>query len=148
MTDLPKSKNGKTPLQLAMEIAQSAGETLLEGFDRPMKISYKGRGNIVTQMDAEVEAAALGTLRDEYPEMGTLGEETAGVVADQGYVWIVDPLDGTRNYASGIPFYSTVVGLALHGEVLIGVNYDPVRQEMYYSPHDYFVAMGKYIFVI
>ena len=51
--------------------------------------------------------------------------------AGTGYVWIVDPLDGTRNYASGIPFFSTVIGMALDGEVLVGVNYDPVRGDLF-----------------
>lgn len=133
LPDIPRSKSGKTALQLAIEITQRAGDTLLQRFDGPMIVSYKSRGNIVTDVDTEVEETALCTIRDEYPEMDTLGEETAGVAAGQGYVWIIDPLDGTRNYASGIPFYSTVIGLALCGEVLVGVNYDPVRGEMFYA---------------
>ena len=82
-------------------------------------------------MDTEVEQEVLGILGREYPQMGLLGEESSGVHAGEGYVWIVDPLDGTRNYASGIPFFSTVIGLALDGEVLVGVNYDPVREDLF-----------------
>jgi fructose-1,6-bisphosphatase/inositol monophosphatase family enzyme len=96
-----------------------------------LDISFKGRGNIVTDVDMAVEREMRGILEREYPDMTFLGEETAGARADSGYVWIVDPLDGTRNYASGIPFFSTVVGLALDGEVLVGVNYDPLRNDMF-----------------
>ena len=104
---------------------------LMERFSEVKTVSYKGRGNIVTDVDMAVEKEVLSLLRREYPDFNALGEESAGVPADAGYVWIVDPLDGTRNYASGIPFFSTVVGLTLDGEVLVGVNYDPVRDEMF-----------------
>lgn len=133
MVEIPRGSSGKTALQVAREVARRAGEALLQRFDQPMTVSFKGRGDVVTDVDAEVERETLDALRSEFPGMGTLGEETAGVAANRGYVWIVDPLDGTRNYASGIPFYSTVVGLALDGEVLVGVTYDPARDEMFYS---------------
>ena len=96
-------------------------------------MSYKGPGNIVTDVDTEVEDQVRAVLEAEYPEMGFLGEESKGATPAEGYVWIVDPLDGTRNYASGIPFFSLVVGLALDGEVLLGINYDPWRGEMFYA---------------
>ena len=131
MTDIPHSSSGKPARQVAREAALRAGEILLQRFRTSINVSYKGRGNIVTDVDTEVEEEVLGILQREYPEMGLLGEESAGVHADRGYVWIVDPLDGTRNYASGIPFFSTVVGMALDGEVLVGVNYDPVREDLF-----------------
>ena len=133
MVEIPRSSSDKTALQVAQEVARRAGETLLRRFDRPMTVSFKGRGDVVTDVDSEVERETLSALRSEFPGMGTLGEESAGVAANDGYVWIVDPLDGTRNYASGIPFYSAVVGLALDGEVLVGVTYDPARDEMFYA---------------
>ncbi len=118
-------------MRVAREAALRAGEILVERFRTSLTVSYKGRGNIVTDVDTEVEEEVLGILRSEYPDMGLLGEESAGTRADSGYVWIVDPLDGTRNYASGIPFFSTVIGMALDGEVLVGVNYDPVRGDLF-----------------
>ena len=120
-------------MQVARGAALTAGEILVERFHQAKRISYKGRGNIVTDVDTEVEAEILGILGREFPAMGLVGEETASIRTDSGYVWIVDPLDGTRNYASGIPFFSVVVGLALDGEVLLGVNYDPWRQEMFHA---------------
>ena len=133
MTDISTGTSGKPAMDVAREAALKAGETLVERFHQVKRISFKGRGNIVTDVDTEVEAAVLAMLRREFPDMGLLGEESKGVQPDSGYVWIVDPLDGTRNYASGIPFFSVVVGLALDGEVLVGVNYDPMRQEMFHA---------------
>ena len=127
------STSGKTPIQVAKDVALTAGDILLERFHHVKEVSFKGRGNIVTDVDKEVESVILGVLRAEFPDAGLLGEESASIRADSGYVWIVDPLDGTRNYASGIPFFSLVVGLALDGEVLLGINYDPWRQEMFHA---------------
>ena len=133
MTDVPTGTSGKSAMAVAQEVALQAGDILVERFQGVKEISFKGRGNIVTDVDTEVEASMSALLRAEFPDMGFLGEESAGARADSGYVWIVDPLDGTRNYASGIPFFSTVVGLALDGEVMVGVNYDPMRQEMFHA---------------
>ena len=131
MVSIPTSKSGKTASEVAREASLKAGVTLLDRFGQVKSVSFKGRGNIVTDVDAAVEREVLALLRREYPDMGLLGEESAGIRADEGYVWIVDPLDGTRNYASGIPFFSVVVGLALDGEPLVGVNHDPVRGETF-----------------
>ena len=120
-------------MEVAQEVALSAGARLVERFSETKKIAFKGRGNIVTDVDTEVEAKVLAVLATEYPDFGLLGEESKGVSPESGFVWIVDPLDGTRNYASGIPFFSVVVGLALDGEPMVGVNYDPMRREMFHA---------------
>ena len=131
--DTIRSTSGKTAIEVAREAALDAGTILIERFTEAKTISVKGRGNIVTDVDMQVERAMFDVLGREFPAMGLLGEESEGVSPDSGYVWIVDPIDGTRNYASGIPFFSVVVGLALDGEVLVGVNYDPMRQEMFHA---------------
>ena len=129
---IPTSASGRSAIRVAREAARRAGEILVARFSGSVKVSYKGRGNIVTDVDTEVEQEIFGILRREYPDMGLLGEESPGDArAESGYTWIVDPLDGTRNYASGIPFFSTVIGLALDGEVIVGVNYDPVRGDLF-----------------
>ncbi|MDA1189784.1 MAG: inositol monophosphatase family protein, partial [Chloroflexi bacterium] len=89
-----------------------------------------------TEVDTEAENAVKELLSKEYPQIPILGEESSGDPAaprpDQaGWLWIVDPLDGTRKYASDIPHFSTVVALALDGEVVVGVNHDPVRDELF-----------------
>ena len=129
--NIPKSTSGRSALDIAQEAALRAGQILVERFQGEKKITQKGRGNIVTDIDMLVEKETISLLQREFPDFGILGEETAGVRADEGYVWIIDPLDGTRNYASGVPFFSLVIALAHDGDVILGINYDPIRQEMF-----------------
>lgn len=136
MADIPLGASGRTATQVAKEAALLAGELMSDRFYESKDISYKAPGDVVTDVDKKAEALIRSLLAKEFPDMGFLGEESAGDQADRGYVWIVDPVDGTRNYASGIPFVSTVVGLALDGEVLVGVNYDPIANEMFHAEKD------------
>ena len=131
MVPLPVGTSGKSAVQVAREAALKAGEILVSRFDSVRKVSFKGRGNIVTDVDEAAEKKILSMLKAEFPGTSILAEESGGPRGDAGWAWIVDPLDGTRNYASGIPFFSTVIGLALDGEVTVGVNYDPMRDEMF-----------------
>jgi myo-inositol-1(or 4)-monophosphatase len=119
-------------MQVAKDVSLEAGKILRNRFYQKKDISLKGPGDIVTDVDKASEELIRAVLTKEFPDMGFLGEESAGDRADSGYVWIVDPVDGTRNYAAGIPFVSLVVGLALDGEVLVGVNYDPMLNEMFH----------------
>ena len=132
MTKVPISENGKSAIDVARGAALLAGEIMQDRFEKAKEISYKGPGDIVTDVDREVEAEVFSFLASEYPCMNLVGEESSpDLRADKGYAWIVDPIDGTRNYAYGIPLYSTVVGLAYEGTVLGGVNYDPNRDELF-----------------
>ena len=97
----------------------------------PKEVSYKGRADIVTDVDLAAEKAILGLLREEYPDFGILSEESEPIRTGSDYTWVVDPLDGTRNYANGVPHFCTVVGLAREDEVVVGITYDPVRQELF-----------------
>lgn len=128
---VPLSRTGKPAALVARQAAQRAGEMLRARLGRVSAVSFKGRGNIVTDVDTAVEQELREFLGVEYPDMAFLGEETSGDEPGRGYVWIVDPLDGTRNYASGIPVFSVVVGLALAGRPVVGVNYDPLRDELF-----------------
>ena len=132
MQNIPIGVSGKPALEVAREAALAAGEIMVRRFNQSKKISYKAMDQIVTDVDTECEAAVFAILSREFPDHILVGEESsADVRADKGYAWVVDPLDGTRNYALGIPFYSTVVGLAYDGEVIVGITYDPVRDDMF-----------------
>ena len=133
---IPIGVGGKTALEVAREAAKLAGTFARERFDQEKGIRFKRPGDIVTEVDTQAEAMVFSLIREEFPGHTLVGEESAeesesDVRADEGYAWIVDPVDGTRNYAMGIPIYSTVVGLALDGEVLVGVNYDPERDDLF-----------------
>jgi myo-inositol-1(or 4)-monophosphatase len=128
---IPLSASGRDALTVAVEAAHSAGEVIRDRFHTLKEISFKGRANVVTDVDVLAEKAALQLLRDEYPDFGILSEESEPVVTGSSYTWVIDPLDGTRNYASGIPHVAVVVALALEGEVVLGVTYDPIREEVF-----------------
>ena len=133
VTEIPLSDSGKTAAEVAREAARRAGRLLVERFHDVKKVSFKGRGNIVTDVDTAAEAEIRAYLATEYPGMAFLGEESEPTPIGSGYLWVVDPLDGTRNYASGIPHFSVVVGLALDGLPVLGVNLDPMRRELFYA---------------
>ena len=132
MVDIPKSRSGKDVSDVAVPLMRKTGELLLKRFDEEKNVREKGRANIVTDVDYEAEALILERLREEYPDFGVLAEESGeGGGADSPYVWIVDPLDGTRNYALGVPYFATTIALAHEGEVLYGVTFDPCRDELF-----------------
>ena len=133
MINIPKGKSGETALVVAQRVAKQAGGLILDKFYGVKEISVKGINDVVTDADKASETLMKSMLNAEFPEMGFLGEESGGAEIDDGFVWIVDPIDGTRNYARGIPFFSLVIGLAFKGEILMGITYDPLRDEMFYA---------------
>ncbi|MCI0786690.1 MAG: inositol monophosphatase [Chloroflexi bacterium] len=127
----PKSRSGREALDVAQEAARVAGRIIQDRFQTSLQISYKGPADIVTDVDLAAEKAVLDLLREEYPEFGSLAEESQPVETGSPFTWVVDPLDGTRNFASGIPHFCTVVALAHQGEIVLGVTYDPMRDELF-----------------
>ena len=117
----------------AQRIARSAGEILQNWWPKAKNIKTKGTDDIVTNVDMESEKYIRSEIATCFPEHGIFGEEESGDDPRQGYVWIIDPVDGTRNYAWGIPFFSLVIALAKDGEVIAGVNYDPLHNEMFHA---------------
>ena len=127
----PLSRTGRSAMDVALEAARAAGKILIDRWLTDKEISFKGRADIVTDVDLAAEKAILALLRDEYPDFGILAEESEPIRTDSPYTWVVDPLDGTRNYANGVPHFCTVVGLAHGDDVVVGVTYDPAREEMF-----------------
>lgn len=95
----------------------------------------KGRGNYVTETDLAVERAALDTLRREYPGHAVLSEETPDAVEhwDRGWLWVVDPVDGTANFARGIPSFAFNLALCLDGEPVLGLTHQPVTGDEFFA---------------
>ena len=118
-------------MDVAVTAARRAGGVLADRFHGPLEIKYKGPSNPVTDADLMAEKACLEVLRDEFPGAGILSEESEPVTGESGYTWVVDPLDGTRNYAAGIPHFAVVVALARGDDVLLGVTYDPLLDEAF-----------------
>ena len=108
----PASRSGASAIDIARRCACEGGALALRGFGGQHDIAVKGRGNIVTATDVEVERLIHGIVRDEFPGWAILSEETAADTdPEHGWVWVLDPIDGTKNYSVGIPFWCITVAL-------------------------------------
>ncbi len=122
-----------TFLQTAIDAAKFGGAKLLEGLERPPEISMKSsRANIVTWADEASQAAIIERILEEYPGHAVMGEEGSAGDPNGPYTWIVDPLDGTSNYARGLsPWGVSIAVRETNGPLLAGVIWDPLREEIF-----------------
>ena len=120
-------------LQVAIAAARAAGAIHVELYERLERIVHKSEKDVVTEADHLSEAAILETIRSVFPDDAFLAEEsgTSGPAAER--LWVIDPLDGTVNYANGIPFFAVSIGLVLDGHPVLGVVLDPVRDELFHA---------------
>jgi myo-inositol-1(or 4)-monophosphatase len=120
-------------LDIATEAVLSAGAILLENWGKLETIEEKGRsGDLVTNVDKQAEAAILTILKRHFPEHGILAEESGHLgPVDNPYLWAIDPLDGTTNYAHGYPLSVVSVGLMIEGIPQVGAIYNPFRNELF-----------------
>ncbi|MGQ9625278.1 MAG: histidinol-phosphatase [Anaerolineae bacterium] len=120
-------------LEFAVEAAWEAGRITLAYFQTGLAIETKPDGSPVTVADRLAEEKLRSLIRARFPEHGILGEEMGRQEADSEYLWIIDPIDGTRSFARGVPLYGTLVGLEIGGEPALGVAYFPALGEMVYA---------------
>ena len=121
-------------LDVARRAAESGGVQLKAHFGRLEQVREKGRnGDLVTEADLAAEAAVLGLLEAETPEIGVLAEESGRRSGHGALEWCVDPLDGTTNYAHGFPFFATSVGLTWQGMPLLGAMAVPAFEELFWA---------------
>ncbi len=122
-------------LNFAIETAREAGQILLEKFGRKINISKKGDINLVTEADLASEKFIIEKIRSYYPKHSILAEESgeSSVAGENGNAlkWIIDPLDGTTNYAHGYPCFCVTLALEHNGEIVVGVTFDPTRDELF-----------------
>lgn len=121
-------------LNFAIETAREAGHVLLEKFGKIEKVTKKGDINLVTEADLASEALIIEKIKSYHPKHSILAEEAGETVVLGGsstWKWIIDPLDGTTNYAHGYPCFCVTVALEHEGEVVLGVTYDPTRNELF-----------------
>jgi myo-inositol-1(or 4)-monophosphatase len=121
-----------TPLLTDLErMARQAGSILSEGYETDLRVDYKGEIDLVTEFDRRSEDYLLAEIARNFPTHSVMAEETGGINGDNEHLWVVDPLDGTVNFAHGIPIFSVAVAYARQGELLLGAVYDPCRDEMF-----------------
>lgn len=117
-------------LNVAREAARAAGRVLEEWAEK-FTVSEKGPADLVTEADVAAQKVIHERLVTRFPTHGFLGEESLTHAGSSEYRWIIDPLDGTSNYVHRFPFYAVSIGLERAGELLVGVVYDPNRDEMF-----------------
>jgi len=118
-------------LEGAISAAREAGEVLRERFGWQHSVRYKGEVDLVTEVDEQAERVIKEILLGAFPSYGMLAEESGRSSGRGDARWIVDPLDGTTNYAHGLPIFAVSIALERAGAVVVGVVHDPIREETY-----------------
>jgi myo-inositol-1(or 4)-monophosphatase len=122
-------------LAFASAIARDAGAIVMERYERLEAIHHKSAKDVVTEADHLAEAALIAAIRARNPTDAVYAEESGadsdGATSGRGRTWILDPLDGTVNYANGIPFFCISVALVIDGRPAVGAVYDPTRDELF-----------------
>jgi myo-inositol-1(or 4)-monophosphatase len=141
-TTLPTAVGGRGTFDVAEQAVRAAGAVILAAFpemtrpiaQRTVQISNKaGWNNIVTDVDLAAEKAILNVLDSTFPGDAILAEESGAREGTSGYSWCIDPLDGTRNFASGIPHLAVNLALSHGDRIVLALTYDPIRDEMFHA---------------
>ena len=118
-------------LNFAIQVAKDAGRLLRDRVGTRINVDHKGSINIVTDVDLASEKLIREAISTYYPRHQVLAEEGGLSESESEYRWIVDPLDGTTNYAHGYPVFCVSIALECKGEIVLGVVYDPMRDELF-----------------
>ena len=118
-------------MAVATAAAKEAGSLILPHAGDAGGIEFKGAVDIVTAMDKKSERLITSAIKASFPEHGILAEESDEERSTSPYRWIIDPIDGTTNYAHGFPFFCVSIAFEYLSEVLLGVVYDPSREELF-----------------
>jgi len=118
-------------LDAAIGAAREAGKLLRENFGQPLKVNVEEAHDIKLELDVRSQDLITQLLLKRFPDHGILGEEGSAANASSEFEWVVDPIDGTVNYFYGIPHFCVSIALRQKGEILVGVIYDPMRDELW-----------------
>jgi myo-inositol-1(or 4)-monophosphatase len=118
-------------LDIAVQAARAAGQLQRERLWSDFAIDFKGETDLVTEVDRACEELIVGTIRRAFPDHDILAEENDYASLQSSHKWIIDPLDGTTNYAHGFPWFGVSIALEMEGEVQVGVVYHPMMDELF-----------------
>lgn len=131
--DLPISATGASAREVAERCAQAACAVIRDGFGRASLAGVKGRGNVVTETDFAAERATMEILHAEFPGHAILSEETAAATRSDAWMWVVDPLDGTKNFSRAIPHFAYNIALCFASRPVLGLTAHPLLDDVYFS---------------
>jgi myo-inositol-1(or 4)-monophosphatase len=114
----------------ACEAARAAG-AILQEWAHKFTVREKGPANLVTEADFAAQSVIVDMIRSQFPDHGILAEEGLDEAPERPYRWIIDPLDGTSNYVHRFPYYAVSIGLEYQREIVLGVIFDPNRDELF-----------------
>lgn len=119
-------------IEKVIEITKQAGEIAREGFGKNFDIEFKSNSSdLVTEYDKKAEKFITDFIKKEFPGHSILAEESGEMNLDSEYRWVIDPIDGTTNFAHGVPIFSVSVGVQKNGETICGAVYDVMQNSMY-----------------
>ncbi|OGT42389.1 MAG: inositol monophosphatase [Gammaproteobacteria bacterium RIFCSPHIGHO2_12_FULL_37_34] len=120
-------------INIAIEAARAAENIIIKAMNRldTIKISEKNPNDFVTEVDQRVEREIIRIIRKAYPHHGILGEESGELKGESDYIWIIDPIDGTRNFIHGFPHFAISIAVSYKNKIEHGIIYDPLRQELF-----------------
>jgi len=116
---------------IAIKAVRAGGEILKENLTKEVRVDYKGAVNLVTNVDHKSEKTIVEIISKEFPDHEILAAEGYGHGKKFPFKWIIDPLDGTTNYAHRFPFFCVSIGLEVEEKMVLGVVYDPIRSELF-----------------
>lgn len=120
-------------LQFVKDLALGAGDILRSFIGKDKDIHHKGITDLVTAADHAAEKFIIDAIRQNYPQHAIYAEESGKLSGNANLQWYIDPLDGTVNFAHGVPIFSVSIAFAINGQVQLGVIYDPVQQECFFA---------------
>ncbi|MEO1582257.1 MAG: inositol monophosphatase family protein [Pseudomonadota bacterium] len=123
-------------LATALEAAKSAADVIRAGYQGRFTVETKSDLTPVTDIDVAAEQAIAAVIQSRFPDHGFLGEETGESASDTEFLWLVDPIDGTKAFVRGYPFFSTQIALMRDGELVLGVSSAPIQGDLAYAEID------------
>jgi myo-inositol-1(or 4)-monophosphatase len=120
-------------LDAAIKAARAAGELVRENFGRPLKVDAEEAHDIKLELDVRSQELITKLLLENFPNHSILGEEGSAENTSTEFEWVIDPIDGTVNYFYGIPHFCISIALRQKGEIIVGVIFDPMRNELWHA---------------
>lgn len=125
-----------------VEVSKIASEIIKDGFGKQFNIEYKtNEANLVTEIDKRSEEAIIGYIKTNFPDHGIIAEESGMEKSESEYTWVIDPIDGTTNFAHGLPIFSVSIGVMRKEEIICGAIYDIMRDALYTAE----IGSGAYV---